>query len=58
MGMDGYKRNKTVVNEAGTQSKLSVSLIGCYGDTNFKGSMNVLVRVELHLSCNNSSIHE
>lgn len=41
MGMDGYKRNKTVVNEAGTQSKLSVSLIGCYGDTNFKGSMNV-----------------
>lgn len=58
MGMDGYKRNKTVVNEAGTQSKLSVSLIGCCGDTNFKGSMNVLVRVELHLSCNNSSIHE
>lgn len=58
MGMDGYKRNKTVVNEAGTQSKLSVSLIGCYGDTNFKGSMNFLVRVELHLSCNNRSIHE
>lgn len=58
MGMDGYKRNKMVVNEAGTQSKLSVALIGCYGDTNFKGSMNSLVRVELHLSCNNRSIHE
>lgn len=58
MGMNGYKRNKTVVNEAGTQSKLSVSFIGCYGDTNFKGGMNVLMRVELHLSRNNSSIHE
>lgn len=53
MGMDGYKRNKTVVKEVGTQSKLSVSLTGCYGDTNFKGSMNFLVTVEFHLSCNN-----
>lgn len=39
MGMDGYKRNKTVVNKAETQSKLSASLIG---DTDFKGIMDVV----------------
>lgn len=42
MEMDDYKRNKTVVNEAITQSKLSVSLIGCYGDTHFKGIVNLV----------------
>lgn len=47
MGMDGYKWNKIVVNEAETQSKLWESLIGFYGDTNFKGIMNL---VDLHQS--------
>lgn len=41
MGMDGYQRNKTVVNESGTQSKFFSVLNGCYGDANFEGSVNL-----------------
>lgn len=42
MGMDDYKRNKAVVNKSVLKASSSVSLIGCSGDNNSKGSINLV----------------